>query len=309
MTAPTNLPAIPYEGETGLEDFQVSRIQVPRLTIDHKASPPAFVDSLTGEVYSQQMRMIVLGMVSQRILWHVTPGAKGELPLCKSTDYEHGFPTADENLPRDKSFPWEKSGFDPADYPAEQGLNGLVTLPCASCALAKWDSHPLGKKPYCSEMYTFPVMYVPLNADPDMLIPALWSVRSTGLKAANAYMTRYKTTNTPMFTVWTTVMLQQVTRSGNAFAVPQFVAGEPTDRDRYSEFVQIFRAIRETIRRAPSYGDQDDMDTSAVSVPTAGTSMPTSPPPAAPRAAPAPPAPAPAAAPAAAPADEDDLPF
>jgi hypothetical protein len=268
MTDP-NLPMRVDDDETGLGDFKASRMVIPRLTIDHKSPVPLFRDSLTGEEYERDMDVVILSMVAQRILWHVTPGDKGELPLCKSPDDEHGFPTPPELLPRGKEFPWEKSGFDPKDYPADEGINGLVTLSCANCGLAKWESHPLGKKPYCSEMYTFPVMYTPKNADPSILVPALFSVRSTGLRPANAYLTRFASTRTPMYTVMTRIHLDQVVKSGNTFCVPAFRAGDPTDRDRWPEFVQNFRAIRETIRRAPTSQDEDPE--AAVSVPTTST--------------------------------------
>ena len=325
MTNPENLPARPQDVESGLEDFAPSRMVIPRLTIDHKTG--ALVDNLTEQQYVGGLKVVMLGMVLQRILWHVQPGDKGELPLCKSPDAEHGFPTPDDKLPKDKMFPWSgevtakgvaaDSGFRREDFPAEDGINGLVTLSCANCALAKWESHPAGRKPYCSEMYTFPVMFSP-GGDEDMLVPALFSVRSTGIKPANSYLTSFASTKTPMYTVWTRIGLNIVTRSGNEFAVPSFSKAEATDRELWPEFSQTYRGIRETIRRAPTPMDDDSED--------AGVSVPVTPPAATPSPAarpvpstpPAAPRPAAVPAPAAAPApqavaeatpDDDDLPF
>jgi hypothetical protein len=267
VTETDNLPILPSDANLGLEDFDTSRMVIPRLTIDHKGA--AFVDSLTQEQYPGSIDLIILGMVKQRILWHVTPGDKGELPLCKSPDYEHGFPTDIEILPKGKAFPWDTSGFNPTDYPAESGINGLRTLSCANCGLKEWGSHPLGNKPYCGEMYTFPSMYTPRNADPGTFVPALLSIRSTGLKAANAYISRFFSTKTPMFTVWTRVRLDVTTRSGNSFCIPNFQTTDPSPREWWAEFANTFRGIRETIRRAPMNSENIEDDTVTVTTPTA----------------------------------------
>lgn len=326
MTQTDNLPMHPDDLNTGLEDFDLARMVIPRLTIDHKKA--AFVDSLTNEEYPGSMTLVILGMVKQRILWHVKPGDKGELPLCKSPDFEHGFPTDIDLLPKDKEFPWKgavkgaDSGFDANDYTPENGINGLVALPCASCQLKEWGAHPLGNKPYCGEMYTFPCMYTPKNAPEGSFVPSLLSIRSTGLKPANAYISRFVATKTPMFTVNTLIRLDVVTRGGNEFCVPAFQTTTPSDRAWWPEFAQTFRAVRETIRRAPTPSENIEDDTVTVTTATPSVAPTTAPvATAAPVASPAA-RPMPAAAPAVpvpqpvatvptgpVPADDDDLPF
>ena len=34
----------------------------------------------------------------------------------------------------------------------------VMPLPCDSCALKEWDTHPKGGKPWCAEQITFPIM-------------------------------------------------------------------------------------------------------------------------------------------------------
>src|SRR5690606_15412571 len=138
--------------ETGLEDFGMEDAVIPRLKIVHKEG--VFEDSLSGEKF-ETISLVILGLVKQRILWHQTVD-DGDMPMCRSANHDTGFPNLSDDQPKEKRFPWEKSGFRPEDY---QDEDGNFRLPCSGCNLKEWKSHPDGKRPYCSEQFTLPVLY------------------------------------------------------------------------------------------------------------------------------------------------------
>jgi hypothetical protein len=320
-TSGGHLPAVPDDDDL-LGDFKSNRMSVPRLTIKHKDG--LFRDPFTQEDVVPPIKVVMLTMVSQRLLWHVEVGERGELPLCKSPNATDGYPTPSDLLPRDKDFPWVQSGFDPAEWPL--GANGMPKLPCDNCALKEWGSHPLGRKPYCNELYTFPIMYHPGGRE-DVLVPALFSVQRTGLKEADRLLTRFKAMREPMFTAVTQIDLRRESKGGNDYCVPTFRVLEQTPNDAWPEFRKTALMIRDVIRRAPMTGDADAEAAVTVEVSTEDAPPSDSPSTAAPTPTPTPRTSAPASAPAApaptpsspaseapqvaAPAaqDDDDLPF
>lgn len=304
--------AVP-EDDPLLGDFKPSRMQVPRLGIKHKER--LFRDPFTGEDLEPPIKVVMLTMVSQRLLWHVDLGEKGELPLCKSPDGESGYPTPSDVLPRGKDFPWETSGFDPNDWPP--GANGMPQLPCTNCGLAKWGSHPLGKKPYCNEQYTFPLMFHPGGRE-DILVPALFTVQRTGLKEADRILTKFSAMRAPLYTEVTIIDLRQESKGGNLYCVPTFRSEGPTPPDSWPDFRKNALIIRDVIRRPPMAPDEDaeatvTVDAPPSDAPTSPAPTPTTPAarPAAETAAPAPAMSQPASTQSAAPAaqDDDELPF
>src|SRR6478609_6477448 len=80
--------------DLGLEDFDEEDLVMPRFSIDHENA--CFKDNASGE-QTQTLECIVLGLVKQRVLWDVEPGAS--TPLCKSYDNHQGYANP-------KSFPW-----------------------------------------------------------------------------------------------------------------------------------------------------------------------------------------------------------
>ena len=289
-----------------LGDFKVSRMQVPRLGIKHKER--VFRDPFTQEDLEPPISVIMLTMVAQRLLWHVDLGEKGELPLCKSPNGEDGYPTPDDNLPRGKSFPWDTSGFDQDDWSPE--ANGMPKLPCTNCALKDWGSHPLGKKPYCNELYTFPIMFHPGGRE-DILVPALFTVQRTGLKEADRLLTKFAAMREPLYTEVTMIDLRQESKGGNLYCVPTFRGAGPTPSESWGGFRKNALMIRDVIRRAPMAPDEDAEGTVTVDAPASTPASTPAPTPAqtAPAPAPAPsPTPAPAPATAAAPSQASSQP-
>lgn len=291
------LPATVDEFDNvGLEDVGVADVVIPRLQIVHTEA--VFKNNLSGEEY-QSLDVILLGLVKQRIMWDDEVD-DGDKPLCKSPDFEHGFPNVRDDVPKDKRFPWDTSNFAPDDFPAESGLNGLVTLPCANCVFKEWDKNGW-KNPPCNEQHTYPLLYTPDEGE--SWIPALLTTAKTGIKPSRQYISSFAQSKTPMFTVRTTLTLTPQSRGTVKWAVPAFKRGDDTDRDRWTEYAQQFRSIREFIRSAPRRQDEEGDEPAAESnnENTAPTPEPEKK--AEPKAATPPPPAKPAAA------DDDDLPF
>lgn len=299
----------------GLEDASVTDIVIPRLRIMHPEG--MFQDNLSQAEYSK-LTVIMLGLIKQRVKW-ADEVDDDDRPMCKSTDFEHGFPNVDESVKKDKRFPWHESSFNPADFPPEKGINGLVTLPCAQCNFKEWQADR--KPPTCSEQHTYPVLYnVP---DTDDWVPALYTVQRTGIKPSRSYLSAFVQSKKPMFTAVTEIGLTQMSRGSVKYSVPTFKRIGNSDPDLWEEYANTFRQIRDFVKQAPRPVDEDEamaaaqtssnVNTAPVAQPAAtqqaAPAVDPSPPPAAAAqpvaaATPAPQTPAPAPA-----DDDDDLPF
>lgn len=316
------------EGIEGLEDLTAGDVMLPRLQLDHKQA--VFRDGLSKSEYPK-LTVIILGLIKQRIFWAEDTEDKDK-PLCKSPDFSHGFPNVRDDTPRDKQFPWNKSNFNPADFPpgGANSLNGLVTLPCDACIFKEWDKGD-SKVPPCTEQHTYAVLYWSNPDEPPedaRWTTALVTFQKTGIKPSKSYMSSFVQSKQPMFTVVTEITLSPRKRGTVEFAVPEFRKGAATDRDMWVNYGDQYRSIREFVRQPPRSLDEDD-DVPATPSSNENTAPPTAaatvapaapaaapPAPAAPAAPPqaqasdAPVAPAPAAAAApSVPEPDDDLPF
>jgi hypothetical protein len=271
--AGTGTVAVPDDDLTGLEDFDTATdAQMPMLKIDH--SQGHFIDGLSDEDLGPEIKVIMLGLIKQRILWdaEVKDDAK---PLCKSYNFTEG-------RPDEATFPVKASGFDRSAV--ESGA-----LPCADCKLKDWGSHPKNDTPWCTEQHTFALL-VQVG---DGWQPALLTVQRSAIKPSRQYMTSFARSKTPLYTVVTTIKLDQRKRGSVDYAVPKFTRGGGTDQDDWAEYAETYRSIRNFVQ-TPRTRDDDDEDTTVTITADAD--------------------PAPSGdgeAPAAAPSDDgdDDLPF
>jgi hypothetical protein len=232
--------------ETGLEDFDMEDAVIPRLTIVHKEAE--FKDSLSNEQFGK-LNVIILGLVKQRVLWHQTVD-DGDWPMCRSADHNTGFPNLSDEQPKNKRFPWGESNFDPKDYVVEDDEgNKVAKLPCNSCALKEWGSHPDGKRPYCSEQYTLPVLYDP--REDDNWVPAILTFQKTGLKPLKSYLTSFARTKTAAFQAITEITLDLNKRGQTDYSVPVFKRIGDTDDSEWHEYSMTYRTIREFLTAEP----------------------------------------------------------
>lgn len=300
-------------GNVGLEDVGQSDVIIPRLRIVHDEG--VFENNLSKQRF-EKMKVILLGLVKQRIMWNKTV-EDGDVPQCKSPDFEHGFPNMSDEGRKETRFPWALSNYDIAaarpvvippktnqTHPEGWSSNGHGVLPCASCRFAQWgaDSTP----PLCSEQHTYPLLYcVGEGTEHEDWLPALYTIQKTGIKPSRQYISSFAQTRTPMFTVYTEIGLNLSTRGSVKYSIPTFRRLEATPSADWTHFGDQLRGIRSFIRQAPRPVD-DYAEGGSASVSNKNT-----PPEATAEAAPAA-APAAAAAPKVAapePSTDDDLPF
>lgn len=270
---------------TGMEDFDPNKDAVmPTIRIDHKKGK--FVDGLSNEEFDK-LRCVMLGLIKQRVLWPPEVEETTQPPLCKSYDFEVGFPDP-------VRFPWKVSGF-----PREEGERGEIKLPCENCALKEWGTHPGRDTPWCSEQHTFAVMQ---DVGDGVLVPALFTVQRSAIKPSKTYMTSFFRKKEALFTVWTEISLDHRKRGQVDFAVPEFKTIGKTELVDFPLYAKNYAEIREFVQ-TPRAIESDTDPAEANTDPDPGTGS--SPAPAAAEESPSAPVP-PAAA---AGADDDELPF
>lgn len=219
----------------GLEDFDSNLdAQMPILRIKHDSGQ--FVDALSGETINESgeaVEVILLGLMKQRILWasELSDDAK---PLCKSYNFTEGVPDED-------NFPKKASGFTSDDV--DGGM-----LPCVDCKLKEWGSHPQRDTPWCSEQHTFAL----LVKTGDGWSPALLTVQRSAIKPSKQYLTSFARSGTPLYTVVTSISLDQRRKGTVDFSVPKFVRGAETDSDDWPAYAATYRGIREFVRTPQS---------------------------------------------------------
>jgi hypothetical protein len=293
----------PYEDNIGLEDVDQSDLTIPRIRIIHKEGK--FQDNLTNTVMDE-LDCILLGVVKQRVMFHKDVD-ESDRPMCKSPDFQQGFPNESEEQPKNKRFPWAKSNFNRDDF--AQGDNRIV-LPCKSCIFAQWDKGDW-KQPPCAEQHTYILYYTPDGGE--SWSPGLFTVQKSGIKPSRTYLSGFANQNKALFTVRTRVTLKVGQRAQVIYSVPTFIKGAESDRDRWDEFANTYRTVRDVIRQPPrsaeDYDDDGVVEAPASDAAPAETRNQNAP---APTAQPATPAPASEPAPAAtsqASADAADMPF
>ncbi|QOP65392.1 hypothetical protein SEA_DIABLA_66 [Gordonia phage Diabla] len=267
----TGTDVVEWSGqETGLEDFDTSDLTMPRLSIDHPEA--AFKNSQTDELFSE-LTVILLGLHKSRIMWgEMSDGDDQDPPLCKSPDMRNGFPNMDSELPTSKQFPWEAQDvYSPTDAsPLLVGPDkNLLTMPsigCKDCHFKEWNTDPSGKKPWCSEEWTFPLLYQDPE-DADVWVPALFTIRRSGIKPARQYVTPFASKKTPIFTVATKLTLDVNKRGMVKFCTPIFTKVAKTDPESYQDYFDSFKSAQGFLLQYPMPRDDDDREAAAATVP------------------------------------------
>lgn len=253
--------------DTGLEDVGQSDVIIPRLRIVHTEG--LFENNLSKQRF-EKMKVIILGLVKQRIMWHSSV-EDGDVPQCKSPNFEFGIPNISDKGRKETRFPFERSNFSRSDarpveieasksYPDGWSSNGNPVLNCASCSFSQWgsDSTP----PACSEQHTYPLLYCASEED-DQWLPALYTVQKVGIKPSRQYVSSFAQTKTPMFTVYTEIGLSLSSRGSVKYSVPTFRKLESTDQNMWLEYRDQMRGIREFIRRAPRPPEEHEIGASS----------------------------------------------
>lgn len=230
---------------TGLEDVDQSDLKVPRLSIDGKRV--CFVDDNSGREYPELIG-VALGLIKQRVLWEHPMPETASSPLCKSFDHKSGRPG--------ERFPWAASGFDEV---AAQGCTDAdgIALPCESCALQEWESHPdPGRKvPWCAEQYVIPFM---VPAGEGGSFAALLTFQRSGLKAAKAFVGAFASAHRPLFTVATKITLEGKVRGQVHYAEPRFTELRATKEESWDELGERYRNIATFLRTVPAAQEREN---------------------------------------------------
>lgn len=249
--------------ETGLEDFDTSDVTMPRLSIDHPEG--AFRNSQTEELF-ESLTVVLLGLHKSRIMWGEISEGEADAPLCKSPNTRDGFPNMDPELPDSKQYPWDaQSVFQPSSavpLVLEVDNNGdklqtMPSLPCKDCHFKEWNTDPSGKRPWCSEEWVFPLLYQDPN-DPDSWVPALWTVRRSGIKPARQYVTPFATKKTPIFTVATRLDLDINRRGSVKYCTPKFKKVAKTDPEAYQDYFDSFKSAQAFLSQYPMPKIEED---------------------------------------------------
>lgn len=254
--------------DTGLEDMNMSDAVMPRIKIVGKEG--VWSDNLT-DTKMPNLYFIALGLVKQRSLFHPRVD-EGDKPMCKSTNFELGFPNPEPH--KEKPFPWQAAGFNPADFPADPtGQQG--PLPCSGCALKDWGSHPTNTTPYCAEQWTLPIYYdasgQPAIFDANVAwdpaqaewAPAILTLQKSSLKPIKSYLSSFKAGGKPPFLSVCKGTLKVMQRSDVLYSVPSFTKGPESPRERWNEFAVQYGEMRDFLTRPPVKDDEDDPDTGA----------------------------------------------
>lgn len=268
-----------YEAPEGLEDFDPRDGIIPILKLDHDSG--LILDGLSGKKYNK-LEVICVGLVKQRVLWPAEVQEGDQSPLCKSYNFKVGHPDA-------PNFPWEAAHFTPdAD---------VTELPCESCNLKEWGTHPGRDIPWCSEQHTYAILQ---QLNEDLWAPALMTFQRSGLKASNTYLSSFVRAQEPLYVCKTLIELDERKRGNVEFLVPKFSRGDDTDQSKWPYYAETYRQIRTFVQTPRRLEEEETASTEtpdqAVGATPAAATPPTQP------------APEPAAA-AAAPSGGDDLPF
>lgn len=241
----TNLPAVAEDVTTGLEDVDITDFRLPMLKINHVES--VFEDTLDGSKHDA-MKVVILGLVKQRVMWDTEIKEEAGPPLCKSFDHKTGFPS--------EAFPWDQQTV--FERPAD--VTEANPLPCQACPLKEWGSHPTRQDiPWCTEQHTFIVMVDVSDTDEPNWAPALLTVQRSSMKASNAYLSSFARSKTPMFKVFTTITLEGKKRGTTRYAVVKFAKGEATPNELWPTFGETYLKIRSIIQ-TPRVKEEEEED-------------------------------------------------
>ena len=244
------------QGDTGLQHIDNSHVSMPRLTIEHEDG--CFKDSLSQNNYSS-LTVVILGLHKGRIMWpaEIGEGEKQDAPLCKSPDFLNGFPNLDPDVAADKRFPWDASNYNLGQALPLTLADGSQTQPalgCKDCRFKEWNTDPSGKKPWCSEEWTIPLLYL----HEDQWNPALFTVRRSGLKNAKKYISGFATRKTPLFVATTTLSLDAQKRGNVRYATPVFTKLGDTDQEYWHEYSDQFRSAKSYLSEYPMPRTDDE---------------------------------------------------
>lgn len=230
----------------GLEDFDPNQGVIPILKVDHDEG--IIEDANSGQTWTQ-LDVIILGFIRQRVLWPAEVSDTKELPLCRAYEGKVGRP------PVPSRFPWEAAGFaNPGVNDDDEDAVAGIALPCESCKLKDWETHPTRKIPWCAEQHTYAVLR-PVGED--SFAPALLTFQRSSLKASNTYLSSFQQSKTPLYSCITRIELESKKKGNVNYVTPKFIRGDDTDKDDWPGFSNQYQGIRSFVQ-TPRVRRSDD---------------------------------------------------
>ena len=247
--------AVPDMDDDGLGDFTTQDMTIPRINIDHKTAE--FVDGLDG-TRANEIEVIILGLVKQRVLWPAEVSGAKEKPLCRSLDFDTGRP---DNTNGHARFPWKESGFSLAEY---QGTD-QAQLSCEGCKLKEWGTHPSRKEvPWCAAQFVL-IVLVKVGGDLGWA-PALLTFQGSGIKATSGYLTSFKRSGSPAWLCTTKIKLTAQRRGTVDYSTPSFVRGTPTDGADWEGYKAMYRQTRAYLQTPRTDEEEAAMESASTAV-------------------------------------------
>lgn len=227
---------------TGLDDMTQADLSIPRLTIVNKEG--MFKDSLSNNKM-QSLNVIILGLVKQRTLWPAqVPSGQQSQPMCRSNDFVQGFVNLKQTI---SPFPYDRAELTQAHVQPRD--DGQLVFNCADCKLKEWDTHPLGGKPYCNEVWALPLLMDPFGTG--QYLPAVLNLSKTNVTPAKHYLGGFKAAETAAFTAITTISLQLLKRGDNEYSNITFQRAAATDSVNWAEWSGLYIDMRNFLAREP----------------------------------------------------------
>lgn len=234
--------AVPTDmGAMGLDDMTQADLSIPRLQIINKKG--LFKESLTN-TEQPSLNVIILGLVKQRTLWPTKIGDTPAKPMCRSNDFNHGFPNVDQPM---HPFPWQASGLT-QEHVVPTSDNTLM-FNCSDCKLKEWGSRPDSEAPWCNEVWSLALLIDPYQTG--QYLPSILSLSKTNLAPARRYLAGFKAAGQAAFTAVTNISLQLLKKGDNDYSNIIFQRVQPTDSGHWNEWGEAYIEMREFLTRAP----------------------------------------------------------
>lgn len=250
----------------GLDEIDAGDMVSPRFAIDHNTG--LWVNSQTKAAYPE-FTAILLCRVKGRIMWKDKLEDKSD-PQCRSNNFHLGFPNRNPKSKVADLFPWDRSVFNPDDYPPQPDHNGLSVLPCESCDFKNWHGDD---KPVCKAQWTFAALiFLSTPAVPSgEWLPHLFTIQGTGIPSVKPYIAQF-VGRAPLFTAMTQVTLRMDRKAGNDYYIPVFTSVGPTDERDWEIYKQRTEVFVSYLKQDPRAYERDDDDVSTP--PTAAPAAP-----------------------------------
>jgi hypothetical protein len=225
----------------GLDDMTQADLSIPRLQIVNKKG--VFKDSLSN-TEMQSLNVVILGLIKQRTLWPTKIGDTPAKPMCRSNDFQHGFPNLEQPQ---HPFPWQVSKLTQEHVQPRQ--DGQLMFNCSDCFLKEWGSRPDSEAPWCNEVWSLALLIDPYQTG--QYLPSVLALSKTNLAPTRRYLAGFKASNQAAFTAITNISLQLLKKGDNDYSNIMFQRVEPTDSARWGEWGDAYMEMREYLTRDP----------------------------------------------------------